>query len=58
MQAKETMQTHNKTVASQAAKTDDPSTLRAWQTPAFKRLLLKEALSGIIEPGIDGPFYS
>ena len=54
MQAKETIQTHSETAVPRVAENGEPSALRAWQTPAFTRLPLKEALSAPSGNGNDG----
>lgn len=58
MQAKETMQPHGEVTVPRVAETGETSALRAWQTPAFTRLPLKEALSGYTGKGGDTFNYS
>ena len=55
---KETMQTQDEAAVTHMPETGDISTLRAWRTPVFTRLPLKEALSSLDGEGSDAAGYS
>ena len=58
MQVKETMQTQDEAAVPHMPKTSEISALRAWRTPVFTRLPLKEALSSLEGEGSDTVGYS
>ena len=58
MQAKETINAQIEAVVSSVTETGSRSALRAWITPTFERLPLKDALSVITGQGKDNTYYS